>query len=204
METSDPPPGQLYLSIPHDMDAAALEALLEGLEAACLLIRRPGPEAATPRAPLERLRPLAQARGLAVLLEDEPELAAALGCDGVHLGDPAALARARRILGPEASIGVACGASRHAAMVAGEGGADYVAFGRLAPPEPPELADPALVAWWHALMTLPCVALGARSPAEHAVLLEAGADFIAVEPALARHLAAPGIAPGIARPGASC
>ena len=197
MEPSDPPPGQVYLVVPHDMEPETLEALLEGIEAACLLIRRPGPALETPRAAVERLRPLAQERGLAVLLEDEAALAAALGCDGVHLGDPAALAAARRILGPEASIGVACGASRHAAMVAGEGGADYVAFGGIEPPEAPDLE---LIAWWRELMTLPCVALGASTPGELDALRAAGADFIAVSPDLARQTAAP----GIARQGPNC
>ena len=37
----------------------------------------------------------------------------------------------RRQLGRERLIGVACGLSRHAAMVAGEAGADYVLFGSL-------------------------------------------------------------------------
>ena len=197
MEPRDPPPGQVYLVVPHDMEPETLEALLEGIEAACLLIRRPGPTLETPRAAVERLRPLAQGRGLAVLLEDEAALAAALGCDGVHLGDPAALAAARRALGPEASIGVACGASRHAAMVAGEGGADYVAFGGFEPPAPPDLE---LIAWWREFMILPYVALGASTPGELDALRAAGADFIAVSPDLARQIAAP----GIARQGPNC
>ena len=57
-----------------------------------------------------------------------------LGADGVHLGqDDGTVEEARQRLGREAQIGVTCHDSRHLAMEASEGGADYVAFGAFHP-----------------------------------------------------------------------
>ena len=143
-------------------------------------------------AAIEVLCPLAQSRDVAVLLQDRVALAAETGCDGVHLSDPKDLAAARRRLGAEAPIGVGCGASRHDAITAAEGGADYVAFGAprgtAAPDSDP--ADPELLGWWQSLMTLPCVAFGAAAPEDCARLAAAGADFVAVAMAPGLDLAA--------------
>ncbi len=179
MTDPESPPCQSYLVLPPETAPEVLTDLLDAAAAACLLIRRGGLDAVALRARVQALAPLAQARGVAVLLEDEAALAMALGCDGVHLSDPATYKAARQILGPEAIIGAACGDSRHDAMVTGENGADYVAFGALDPPQAPE-AD--LIAGWQALMTVPCVALGARTSEEAGALARAGADFVALGP----------------------
>src|SRR6201994_5190175 len=74
------------------------------------------------------LRPVVQAAGAAFILNDRPDLAAELGCDGVHVGqEDASYADARKAL-PGGIVGVPCHDSRHLAMEAGEAGADYVAF----------------------------------------------------------------------------
>jgi len=131
-----------------------------------------------------RVIPHAQARGIAVLLNDRPDLALALGADGVHLGqDDMSCAQARRQLGPDAVIGVTCHDSRHLAMEAGEAGADYVAFGAFYPTgtkQPRTAASPDILQWWQEIMELPCVAIGGITAENAAPLVEAGADFLAV------------------------
>ncbi len=179
MDDSHPPACQAYLVVPPDIAPASLSALLEASKPASLLIRHGGLDASTLGARVEILCPPTQEQGVAVLLEDQAALAAALACDGVHLSDPAGVKAARRALGPEAILGAGCGTSRHDAMVAGESGADYVAFGTLDPAGPPEAE---LLAWWQALITLPCVALGVRTPGEAGALARAGADFVMLGP----------------------
>ncbi len=130
------------------------------------------------------LRPVAQSREVAFILNDRPDLAAATGCDGVHVGQQdTPYAEARRIVGADAIVGVTCHNSRHLAMTAAEAGADYVAFGAFFPTttkDPGFRAEPEIIAWWSELMTVPCVAVGGITAENCAPLVEAGADFLAV------------------------
>jgi thiamine-phosphate pyrophosphorylase len=129
---------------------------------------------------------LAQVRDVAVLLEDRVEMAAETGCDGVHLNNLEALAAVRQRLGTEALVGVGCATSRHDAITAAEGGANYVAFGSagIGAAGIETAADSDLLDWWQSIMTLPSVAFGAAAPADCARLAAAGADFVAVSPAM--------------------
>jgi thiamine-phosphate pyrophosphorylase len=128
-----------------------------------------------------------RAAGVACLALDDPELARMLRADGVHLGNPTAVPEVRRRLGTSALIGADCGRSRHAAMVAGEEGADYVMFGV----EPgrhdavPLLAE--LCGWWTGLFVLPCAVDLRGLDADPAALAGAGADFVAVREAVWQH-----------------
>lgn len=140
-------------------------ALLEGalgdaVDIAC--VRLPAPPAAA-RDPLKAFIHRAQRANVAVLIEDRLELVESFGADGLHLGEGAdAVTGLRRALGPERSLGVACGLSRHAAMEAAEAGADYVAV-RVTVDNLDNVLD--LLAWWQEVMTVPIVAF-----------IDAGAD----------------------------
>src|SRR3546814_5290395 len=69
--------------------------------------------------------------GARLIINDDAELAAAVGADGVHLGSTdGSLAAARECLGPQALIGATCGNSLERARAALATGADHVAFGR--------------------------------------------------------------------------
>lgn len=132
----------------------------------------------------ERLQPICAAHDVAFILNDRVDLAQACGADGVHLGqgdgDPR---EARRLLGPSAQIGVTCHDSRHLAMEAGEAGADYVAFGAFFPTSTKEAIhrpDPSILSWWSRLFEIPCVAIGGITPENGRILVDAGADFLAV------------------------
>ena len=121
-----------------------------------------------------------RAHDVACLLRGDAAAARAARADGVHLDDPDRVAAARKLLGDQALIGISCTLSRHAAMVAGEAGADYVMFGALAdrPAADGELAE--ALAWWSELFVLPCVAAGRLDASLAAMLVEAGADLLAV------------------------
>ena len=77
-----------------------------------------------------------QAHGAAFILNDRPDLAAELGCDGVHVGQEDASYAEARAACPDGIVGVTCHDSRHLAMEAAEAGADYVAFGAFFPTRP--------------------------------------------------------------------
>lgn len=144
----------------------------------------------------EVLKPICHEHNVAFILNDTPEMALRCGADGVHLGqEDGSVKAARKLLGEEAAIGVSCHDSRHLAMVAGEEGADYVAFGAFYPTKSKTEAalkkwgvpTPEIVAWWTELTTVPCVAIGGITPANCAPLVEAGADFIAAITAVWHH-----------------
>jgi thiamine-phosphate pyrophosphorylase len=139
----------------------------------------------------DALRPIVQAAGTAFILNDRPDLAAELGCDGVHVGqDDASYAEARAIMGPDRIIGVTCHDSRHLAMEAGEAGADYVAFGAFfdtATKQAKTKADVELLQWWSEAMVVPVVAIGGITVTNAAPLIAAGADFLAVSAGIWEH-----------------
>jgi len=180
---------RLYLITPPEMPspqdfAAVLAEALDGGDVACVQLRLKGVEDDALRRAIDVLRPIAQTKGAAFLLNDRPDLAAQTGCDGVHIGqDDTPYNSARAIIGPDAIIGVTCHDSRHLAMEAAERGADYVAFGAFYPTEtktPKATAEPDILTWWQDLMEIPCVAVGGITVANAPALVEAGADFIAV------------------------
>jgi thiamine-phosphate pyrophosphorylase len=183
------PPCRLYLITPPAIPdvagfAEALEAALDAGDVAALQIRLKGLNDAGVIEAVSVLKPVAQARGVAVILNDRPDLAARSGCDGVHVGqDDASYTEARRTMGPNAMIGVTCHDSRELAMEAAEAGADYVAFGAFFPTSTKETThrpDPEILTIWQETVEVPCVAIGGITAANAGALARAGADFVAV------------------------
>jgi thiamine-phosphate pyrophosphorylase len=197
---------RLYLITPPEIsDIAAfthsLEEALDGGDVACLQIRLKSREGVP--APDKHILalgrhivPRAQDRGVAVLINDRPDLAVELGADGVHVGqNDMPYAQARKLVGPSGIIGITCQASRHLAMEAGEAGADYVAFGAFYPTEtkdPSSKAETELLTWWQEMVEVPCVAIGGITTENARPLVEAGADFVAVSAGVWKHAKGPG------------
>lgn len=186
---------RLYLVTPDRIEPTAfaddLARALDAGDVASVQLRLKDASDDAVRRACDALRPVAQARGAAFVLNDRPDLAAEMNCDGVHVGqEDVACAEARRIVGPERIVGVTCHASRHLAMLAGEAGADYVAFGAFFPTATKEAkgrADPEILEWWSELTAIPCVAIGGITAGNCAPLVRAGADFLAVVSAVWGH-----------------
>jgi thiamine-phosphate pyrophosphorylase len=190
---TDPVQTQLYLISPLDVSGDFPQRLERALDAAPGVVTAfqfrvkdlDQHEAARLAEPLQAL---CAARDVAFIVNDSIPLAKRLGADGVHLGQKdGTVAEAREALGRDAQIGVTCHASRHLAMEAGEGGADYVAFGAFFPSttkQSEHRPDPELVDWWSGLFEIPCVAIGGITPENCRPLLDAGADFLAVSGAV--------------------
>ena len=180
---------RLYLITPPVIDdakafAALLEQALDAGDVAAIQVRLKDVTEAHLADVTKAVLAVGHDYEVAVLLNDSPELAAKFGCDGVHIGQSdGTLKDARKIMGPDAMIGVTCHDSRHLAMEASEGGADYVAFGAFFPTQTKdtdfqaELED--LTIWQESMMT-PCVAIGGITVDNCDAVVEAGADFIAV------------------------
>ena len=184
-----PPPCRLYLVTPpiiDDLDAFA-GRLLEAIDAGdvgALQIRLKTASDAKIADAVRRLGPICRRRDVALILNDRPDLAARLDCDGVHIGQTdMPLDEARRAIGRDRIVGVTCHDSRHLAMEAAEGGADYVAFGAFFATTTKATTarpDPEVLEIWQETMVIPCVAIGGITTENCEPLVAAGADFLAV------------------------
>jgi len=187
---------RLYLITPPDITdadlfARQLDAALSAGDIAALQIRLKDVSPDQIRAVTRVLAPVAHRHNVAVLMNDHVDLAKELRLDGVHVGQSdTSLKEARRVLGASAMIGVTCHNSRHLAMEAAEGGADYVAFGAFYPTTTKaveHMAELETLSIWQESMEIPCVAIGGITAANAAEIAGAGADFIAVSGAVWNH-----------------
>jgi thiamine-phosphate pyrophosphorylase len=188
---------RLYLITPPALDPAEFAPrLAEALDAgdvACLQLRLKDVADDAIRRAADVLRPITQERGVAFIMNDRPDLALATGSDGVHVGQEyASYTAARQILGLGRIVGVTCYNSRHLAIDAADAGADYVAFGgffRSTTKDTRRIAgnDPEILRWWSETMTVPSCAIGGITPQNCGILVEAGADFLAVIAAVWDH-----------------
>jgi thiamine-phosphate pyrophosphorylase len=134
------------------------------------------------------LREICSDAGVSLIVNDDVELAAGAGADGVHLGgDDGSLVAARERLGRDAIIGASCYDSMGRAQSAIDAGVDYIAFGSFyASSVKPDAvcAAPDLLSAAKRRWDVPVVAIGGITPANAAPLIAAGADAVAVISAL--------------------
>ena len=110
------------------------------------------------------LVPMVHAAGGLFIVDDHPDLALAVGADGVHIGqDDLPLPAVRQLVGP----GLVVGVSTHSpaqAQSALEGGADYIGVGPIYPTGTKRDVVPAVglsyLDWVAAHIDLPFVAIG--------------------------------------------
>ena len=130
------------------------------------------------------LATLCKKNNVLFLINDNIELAVKVHADGVHLGQSdTKLQQARKILGENKIIGITCHNKIELAIEAQEKGADYVAFGRFfnseTKPSAPA-AELSLLSEAAKVITLPIVAIGGITPESAPLLLQKGADMLAV------------------------
>jgi thiamine-phosphate pyrophosphorylase len=171
-------------------DPVALAAALLAGGAALLQLRL---KDASPRdvlAAAAAIRRLTRDAGAMFLVNDRPDIARAVGADGVHLGqNDLPVAAARRVLGPDAIVGV----STHdveQARAAAAAGADYLGVGPVFATTSKERAlaprGLGLVRAVRAVVDRPLVAIGGITAATSAAVRSAGADAVALIAALVR------------------
>lgn len=166
------------------VQADAVAAVLVALQPTALIVRGGSDWEGTE---------VAHAYGVALLAEDDVDRS--LEADGIHLTDPARVSEVRAVFDRKRQdrliLGADVGLSRHDAMVAGEAGADYVAFGERDRSTDETVID--LVQWWRDLSVFPCLAYAADTDAA-AKLARIGTDFIGVSAAIWDHPDGPKIA----------
>ncbi len=179
-------PGGLYALTPEEPDTGALVAAVRaalGGGAAAVQYRNKGADAALRRTQAAALAALCRAAGAPLIVNDDVELALAVGAAGVHLGrDDGDLAAARARLGPERLLGASCYDRLDGAARAVAAGADYVAFGAVfvSPTKPAAVRAPLALFAAAKRLRVPLVAIGGITLENAHAAIAAGADALAV------------------------
>lgn len=180
------PDGGLYLITPDDANSENfLARVLPVLSSQIAILQYRNKSANTDQMREQAIVLLERCRNLGIvfIINDDIALANELSADGVHLGEhDGDLKYARRILGPNAVIGVSCYNSIALAEKAASDGADYIAFGAVYASGTKPLARHASLELFSqaARLHVPTVAIGGIRPDNAAQTLAAGADFLAV------------------------
>ncbi len=176
---------RLYLVCAEETDDFLHRVLGAGIDIVQLRVKDAGDEAIL--AAGQRFARATAAHDALFILNDRPDLVAAAGADGVHVGqDDAAVDEARAIVGPDRLIGL----STHSPAqvdAAAKLEVDYIGVGPVhATPTKP--GRPAvgleLVRYAAANASVPFFAIGGISPANVTAVRSAGAERIAVVRAL--------------------
>ena len=165
----------------HALVLMAGEAIAGG--AVMLQYRSKIPDPALRRAQAHALSECALAAGVPLIVNDDVALALEVGAAGVHLGrGDSSVAQARARLGDAAIIGASCYDSLALAVAARAAGANYVAFGAMYPSatKPEAITAPQSLLRESAGLGLPRVAIGGINLDNAKVLVDAGADLVAV------------------------
>jgi len=181
----------LYAVTPDEPDIGSLtrkvrKALAGG--ARILQYRNKSANAAVRREQGTALLALCREARIPFVINDDLDLARAIGADGLHLGrGDVSIAAARAQLGEDKLLGVSCYDRLELALAAGEAGADYVAFGSAFPSSTKPEATRAPLSLYRearARLDLPIVAIGGITTENALNVIEAGADAVAVISAL--------------------
>ncbi len=179
-------PRLVLFAPPFDAERAAalVSQACDSADIASIILHTGGKSDAEIVAASRHMLPVAIEKSAALLVEDRADLAEDITPDGVHLSNFPAQSTELSPLKPHFIAGAAGFASRHDAMSAGEAGADYVMFGEpMGGKRLPLEMIIERVTWWAEIFNIPCVAFAA-SLDEVPALVEAGADFIALDQAI--------------------
>jgi len=173
----------LYAVTPDGVDSAQLiEKVHRALEGGIALLqyRRKLISGETRHEEARELAQLARAHQVPFIVNDDVELALAVGADGVHVGrdDPDIIFSRKRL--PGKIVGASCYNDMNLARSAVRAGADYVAFGSVfASPTKPAAVRASLSLFKNDL-EVPLCAIGGITLDNAPQVIAAGADLLAV------------------------
>ena len=168
-----------------DADAQTESKVLAALKGGCRVIQyRDKNSAKIERLRMARkLKQSCEENDALLIINDDVELASLVDADGVHVGRHDESLQAARVSLPHKIIGVSCYNQLQLALQAEQQGADYVAFGRFFPSHTKPNAVHADIDLLHDAkqkLEIPIVAIGGITINNAALLIEAGADAVAV------------------------
>lgn len=166
---------------------ARVEAALAAGDVASLIVPQYDMDETAFQALAETLVPMAQARGVAVVLAGDSRVAGRVKADGVHLETSAAeLAEAIARHDGRLMVGAGGAKTRDDALLLGEAQPDYLFFGRFGYDNQPEPhpRNLSLGAWWAEMIEIPCIVMGGSEVASVVAAAKTGAEFVLLSEAV--------------------
>jgi thiamine-phosphate pyrophosphorylase len=162
-------------------------AAFEGGDIASLILPDNGMDDASFQAFAERIVPIAQAAGIAVIIAGDSRIAGRVQADGIHVETkPRELAETIERLAGKMMIGAGGAKTRDEALELGEERPDYMFFGRFGYDNKPEPhhRNLALGEWWAEMISIPCIVMGGSELASVETVAATGAEFVALSSAV--------------------
>jgi thiamine-phosphate pyrophosphorylase len=182
---------RIVLIAPRMDDLPKLESLIAdaiaGGDVASLILPAYGDGEAAFQHRAETLAPIAQARGIAVMIEGETRVAGRVGADGIHFeGRKEGLEELIEKFQGRMMIGAGGAKSRDDALELGEARPDYMFFGRFGYDNTPEPhpRNLSLGRWWAEMIELPSIVMAGNEIASVEAVAATGAEFVALSSAV--------------------
>jgi len=173
----------LYPITPNTADTdALLRKVEEALRAGVAMLQYRNKSISKDKRLLQakELAPLARGYGVPLIVNDDVEIALAVGANGAHLGEDDGDLAAARVKLAGKILGASCYDSLKIARTAVRSGADYVAFGAVFPsPTKPDAKRAPLSLFGHDL-GVPLCAIGGITLENAPAVIAAGASLLAV------------------------
>jgi thiamine-phosphate pyrophosphorylase len=186
-EANPPNRCRIVLIAPPLIPAEQICAAFEGGDIASLILPENGMDDASFQAFAERIVPIAQAAGIAVIIAGDSRVAGRVQADGIHVeAGRKELAETIERLQGKMMVGVGGAKTRDDALGLGEERPDYMFFGRFGYDNKPEPhhRNLSLGEWWAEMISIPCIVMAGSELASVETVAATGAEFVALSSAV--------------------
>ncbi|MBZ9767634.1 thiamine phosphate synthase [Mesorhizobium sp. CA6] len=186
-EATPPNRCRIVLIAPPLVPAEQICAAFDGGDVASLILPDNGMDDASFQAFAERIVPIAQSAGVAVIIAGDSRIAGRVQADGIHVEvKPAELAETIERVAGKMMVGAGGAKTRDEALGLGEERPDYIFFGRFGYDNKPEPhhRNLALGEWWAEMISIPCIVMAGSELASVETVAATGAEFVALSSAV--------------------
>lgn len=186
-EATPPNRCRIVLIAPPLATAEHICAAFEGGDVASLILPDNGMDDAAFQAFAEKIVPIAQAAGVAVVIAGDSRIAGRVHADGIHVeANRRELAETIERLADKMMVGAGGAKTRDDALELGEERPDYIFFGRFGYDNKPEPhpRNLSLGEWWAQMIQIPCIVMAGSELASVETVAATGAEFVALSSAV--------------------
>ncbi|UCI08555.1 thiamine phosphate synthase [Mesorhizobium sp. B1-1-8] len=178
---------RIVLIAPPLASAEHICAAFEGGDVASLILPENGMDDATFQAFAEKIVPVAQSAGVAVIITGDSRIAGRVQADGIHVeaGRQELAETIERVQG-KMMVGTGGAKTRDDALELGEERPDYMFFGRFGYDNKPEPhpRNLSLGEWWAQMIQIPCIVMAGSELGSVETVAATGAEFVALSSAV--------------------